>query len=112
MNKEQLKNILVCGGGATLKNGKIKELKSGYMVSLKMYEKVLNKDLINIDFLLKELLKNSKGFYIGLWCNNNSIYIDYSIRIKTLKKALELGKQEQQQAIYNNKKQECIFIEY
>jgi len=103
-------NIIENGGATLTKTLRKSSLKSGYMVSLKGYEKQI--DVNNEELLYTEIrLANTKreifkGSYVGVWIENGIAYIDVSINIKVLETALEIGKYNEQLAIYdiaNNK---------
>lgn len=105
----------------------IKNLKDGYMVSIAKYEKILDeKNYINekkfgIDLInalrekrrqVKELktLNPKSAFYIGLWVNDNKLYIDISIKIKDFKTAFNRGIKENQYYIYDLENQKEVAI--
>lgn len=98
-------------GGLTFNNARSK-VKTGFMVSQKDTEKIV--EVSSIKQLKKDIqeyvdthaLKPNQ--YFGLWHNDNKCYIDISSRISTKRKAIELGKQENQLAIFDNKNLKVI----
>lgn len=107
MKKQEIKRIIK-NGGATLNNNlKSANLTSGYMVSMTGYETIIPLDSFNsiteIENTLQEYQKISKkvGAYIGLWINDNKIYIDLSKNYKKLGNAMKTGKQNNQLGIFN-----------
>ena len=115
MNKkmdEIINNIKVNGGSTLTKKLNSIRKKSGFMVSLPGSEIVVDIEDKNISDLLREQVEkiNSKNEYLGTWIDNKKMYIDISINIKTLKKALELGKEYKQLAIYDIKNDKVISL--
>lgn len=116
---EQVKTLLN-NGGASLKSGKPKNLKSGFMVSLYGFEmclkstyykrivKAIKKQQKAIEHMKKTYNKNV--YYVGLWVDNGICYIDISIRVSSKKDALIIGMCNNQLAIYSNKKNESIYL--
>jgi hypothetical protein len=100
------------------KQGRVKKYKSGYMVALKDWEKIIqNKDLIlndlvlDIESKLKDLEnKKIRGLVIGFWREDDLIYIDLSLRVANKKTAIALGKINKQLAIWDNKNQKAIAL--
>lgn len=116
LNKKDLsiiKKIIIEDGGITLNSdGKIAELKNGYMVSLDGYEKKL-KSIKLVDLKqVKSYLKTAKKLnaYVGFWLDDNTIYLDISININNKKIALKTAKENKQLAIFNCKKKESIYL--
>ena len=110
MDIKTIKNELLKNGGLTLSADytQAKE-KSGFYCSVIGYEKII--DIKEIESNLKEyknkLLKNE---YIGLWINNNNIYIDITKHYKDKKRAIESGIKNKQYAIYDIKHKKDIYI--
>lgn len=88
----------------------------GYMVSIKGQEIKVNKN--DIEEIKKEIEKkrdfigNKKGLFIGLWLDNDMMYIDISIHIINYLKALEVARNNEQKAIYNLKNSDNIYLTY
>ena len=113
ITKKEYQIILENHGATLLKSGKKANYKSGYMISIKDLEKIditkttkaeqikaINENL--------NLLKNSQN--LGLWIENNILYIDISKNIKSRKKAEFLGNKYNQIAIWDIIKNENIFL--
>ena len=86
----------------------------GYIVSLEGQEKKIIKS--NIEEIKKEIeekrkfIENRKGLYIGLWLENDYIYIDISIYIEDKTEALEIAKKNKQLAIYDLKIKDSLYL--
>ena len=116
---EEIKTLLN-NGGASLKGGRPKNLKSGFMVSLCGFEicvksthykriiKAIKKQQQTIDNMKQAYNKNA--YYVGLWVDNGICYIDISIRVSNKKQALIMGLLNNQLAIYSNKTNESIYL--
>lgn len=103
--------------GATLdKNYNNFSSDNGYMVSLKGQEIKVNKN--DIQGIKKEIekkrkfIENKKGLYIGLWLDNDIMFIDVSIHIIDYMEALEVGRNNNQLAIYDLQKKDSIYLNY
>ena len=88
----------------------------GYMVSLKGQEVKVNKnDIENIKKEIekkREFIQNKKGLYIGLWLDNDIMYVDVSIHIIDYMEALEVARNNDQLAIFDLKKKDSIYLNY
>ena len=88
----------------------------GYMVSIKGQEVKVDKN--NIEEIKKEVEKkrefigNKKGLFIGLWLDNEVMYVDVSVHIVNYLKALEVARNNEQKAIYNLKNKDNIYLTY
>lgn len=101
MKIENIKNELLKNGGITFnKDLTSASNKNGYYVSIIGYEKIIK--IEELEKTIKEyqqkLLKNE---YIGLWIDNNKIYIDISKHYTDKKRAIESGIKNKQIAIYD-----------
>lgn len=103
--------------GATLdKDYKSINKKVGFMVSL--YGEEIKTDIKNIEEIKKEIekkkekIKNIDNVYIGLWVDNDIMYIDLSIHIIDYMEALEVGRDNKQLAIYDLKNNNSIYLNY
>ena len=110
MKLHRVLNTAVKNGGATLTNlFNAIRAKAGVMVSLQNYETVKDAaDTIGIYNTVRQYstiatqLSNAKRHcYIGLWYDNGKCYIDISVRIKDMKEAIKVGKENNQIGIYN-----------
>lgn len=104
---------IIKNGGATLtKDLKNATLKNGYMVSIMGMERTYKKE--NIKELkesiqeYQKILKNNE--YIGLWLDNDIIYLDISKHFKDLKQAKKVGIKNKQLAIYDLKNNKSIYL--
>lgn len=89
---------------------------NGYMVSLKGQEVKVNKnDIQGIKREIekkREFIGNKRGLFIGLWLEDDIIYIDVSIHIINYVKALEVARNNDQKAIYDLKNNDSIYLTY
>lgn len=88
----------------------------GYMVSIKGQEIKVNKN--NIEEIKKEIekkrefIQDKEGLFIGLWLDNEIMYIDISIHIIDYLEALEVARNNEQLAIYDLKNNDSIYLTY
>ena len=106
-------NVYFCtleNGGGTFKNGKTFIKNKGFMVAKKGFEKVFDvKDIKGLKTALNEYLRFENCF-VGTWLNDGKIYLDLSMYVKTLKKAIKLGKENDQLAIYSFEENDSIYL--
>lgn len=103
--------------GATL-DYNLNDFKSdrGFMVSLKGQEVKVNKN--DIQGIKKEIekkrefIKDKKGLFIGLWLDDDMMYIDVSIHIVDYMEALEIARNNDQKAIFDLQKNDSIYLTY
>lgn len=107
-----LKEILKCGGATLTKELKALEKNDGYMVSLLGYEKTFTFD--QLEELEKEILnyrnKLKKNEFIGIWIDNDIIYLDISKHYIKKEKAKKAGIKNKQLAIYDLKENKSIYL--
>lgn len=104
MKIEKIKNAIIENGGITLDTRTLENanLKTGYMVSLSGYEIITTIDNLTINTLLAHAkIAHALGGYVGLWLDNDNLYIDISLNIKSLRKSLRVAKLHNQLAIYD-----------
>lgn len=88
----------------------------GFMVSIKGQEAKVNKN--DIQGIKKEIEKkrefigNKKGLFIGLWLDNDIMFIDVSIHIIDYLEALEVARNNDQLAIYDLKNNDSVYLTY
>ena len=88
----------------------------GFMVSIQGQEVKTDKN--NIEEIKKEIEKkrefigNKKGLFIGLWLDNDIMFIDVSIHIIDYLEALEVARNNDQLAIFDLKKKDSIYLNY
>ena len=84
MKSKDIKRIIKNGGETLTKELKKAELKRGYIVSLEGTETQTRGNdyqaIIKAIEEKQEIIKDSKNMYIGLWFDNNIMYIDIRIR--------------------------------
>ena len=89
---------------------------NGFMVSLKGQEVQVNKnDIENIKKEIekkRDFIKDKKGLFIGLWLEDDIMYIDVSIHIINYLRALEVARNNEQKAIYDLKNSDSIYLTY
>ena len=105
----KLINYTIKNGGVSFnKNLEILEDLKGFTVSIQKFEyttKIENieekkKDILNKINILNKSKKNN--YFIGLWLYDNILYIDINKIELNKSRALELGKKENQKAIFDN----------
>lgn len=114
MEIEDIQRIIENGGETLTKDLKKAELKRGYMVSLEGTEtQTQGNDYNGIIKAIEEkqnIIKDSKNLFIGLWVDNNILYVDISINIQDKTEALEFGKKNKQLAIYDVVNNNSIYL--
>ena len=105
MKLEDIKRIIENGGDTLTSELKKAKLTRGYMVSLEGAESQVKGDdyqaIIKAIEEKQEIIKDKNNMYIGLWLDNNIMYIDISININDKVEALEFGKRNKQIAIFD-----------
>lgn len=115
MVNNELINEIIKNGGATLtRELKQAELKKGYMVSLEGAESQTNKNdykaIIQAIKEKQEIVKDNSDLYIGLWVDNDTMYVDVSINISDKVEALEFGKKNKQLALYDLEEDKSLYL--
>lgn len=115
-NKQHL-NIdisnIIANGGATLnKDGASVNFKNGYQVSRKDCY-TLNAEKVNdvkkaVEKVLNRISHES-GLFCGVWIDSGLVYIDISERIKSRKKALNVGKARKQISVFDWRAGDCVY---
>ena len=88
----------------------------GFMVSLKGQEVKIDKN--DIQGIKREIekkrdfIQDKKGLFIGLWLEDDILYIDVSIHIINYLRALEVARNNDQKAIYDLQKNDSIYLTY
>lgn len=115
MNLRKLFDELSLTGGFTynLATGGVPT--NGYMVSLLGYEEVYNTNVFKESDLQSFVLKNitklsSEKEFLGGWVNNKKVFLDVSINIENLEKAIYVGIINKQQAIYDCENKKVITL--
>ena len=116
---ENLKEIIkksIKQGGITLdKYYQPLTQQSGYMVSIANHETTftINTDIntiINKVQEYQELIKNKQHYFIGLWVDNSTIYLDISKHFQDKQNAVAFGVDNDQLAIYDLKSDKSIYL--
>ena len=114
MKIEEIKRIIENKGETLTKDLKKADLKNGFMVSLEGTEsQVADNDYEAINQAIadkKEIIKDKDNLYIGLWLDNNIVYVDISINIQDKTEALEFAKYNRQLAIFDLVNNDSIYL--
>jgi len=105
-------NLLNNKNGITLNfNGNIENKKDGFYISIS------NIKAKRINYLIKKTLnirntafKEINNLFLGGWNNGTHYFLNLTLYVKNKEKAIYLGKLFKQQAIFNIKKQDCIYL--
>lgn len=114
MKLEDIKRIIENKGETLTKELKKADINGGFMVSLEGAE--VQKNINDINGIKKaieekqEIIKNKNNMYVGLWFDNNIMYIDISINIQDKTEALEFAKYNKQLAIYDIINNDSIYL--
>ena len=114
----KIKNIIdytIKFGGCSF-NSKLEILKDlkGYTISIAKYE--YKTTIKNIDEIEKNILKkieivgSKKNYILGTWIDKGILYIDINKIEMNYTRAVQFGKSQNQLAIYDNIKNESIYI--
>ena len=101
-------------GGCTINpKGQEVKRKDGYMVSLYGSEERVRLGELNsigeaIFFITRKLQENMADHHVGVWISNGYAVIDYSMLIMSKDVALNVGKAQQQEAIYGWAEDACF----
>lgn len=113
INENFLKNELTKKGGLTLnKNLKVLTKKDGYITSYQNSEKTFTFN--ELTSLKNEILNRAKNLkndeFIGLWVDNNIIYLNTSIILNDKVECLEFAKDNKQIAIFDLKEDKNLYL--
>ena len=111
------KEYILKNGGATLDfMGEIKNFDFGYMVSKKGTDLVIDFDTLN-DYTLHAIIRGymynvfgSQVDFVGLWLDNGKLYFDVSALVRDFDNAIQLGKDNEQLAIFDNENKQVITL--
>ena len=120
---DKIKNIIdytIKFGGCSF-NSKLEILEDlkGYTISIQKYEykmEIKNITKNNINEIEKNILKkieivgNRKNYILGTWIDAGILYIDINKIEMNYTRAVQFGKSQNQLAIYDNIKNESIYI--
>lgn len=116
MKLEDIKRIIENKGETLTKELKKADINGGFMVSLEGAE--VQKNINDINGIKKaieekqEIIKDKNNMYIGLWLDNNIMYIDISINIIDKVEALEFAKYNKQLAIFDLVNNDSVYLKY
>lgn len=114
MKLEDIKRIIENKGETLTKELKKADINGGFMVSLEGTEtQTKGDDYQAIKKAIEEkqeIIKDNNDLYIGLWLDNNIMYIDISINIQDKTEALEFAKYNKQLAIYDIINNNSIYL--
>lgn len=111
MTKELLQHLDAQGGATLNTNLEHADLNHGYMVSLQGYEKKLNpNDLTQVLLNEHKDKAQSLGGYVGLWLEDNILYLDISKVHYSYQVAIYNAKKNNQKAIYDLANKKTIYI--
>lgn len=112
--KKIIEEIKENGGGTYNKELKSINATSGYMVSLLGYERKC-KTIEEIEKAITEnteIIRGLDSAYLGAWIDEGIVYIDISVLVENKEDALQLGKINNQLAIYDIQNNESIYLNY
>ena len=110
MELQTLKNIISKGGATLNSQGRAVNFKKGYQVSKKdCYILNINNTAEVLNAINKLLNTIKANEFAGVWIEEGKAYIDISIKINSLSKALKLGKELKQISIFDWNTKKCIY---
>lgn len=112
--KTIIREIKENNGGTYNKDLKSINAKRGYMVSLQGYERKCKTDEETEKAIMKniEIIRGLDNAFLGAWIDEGITYIDISVLVENKDDAMELGKINNQLAIYNIENNESIYLLY
>ena len=114
MKKLNIEKILKNGGATLTRELEEAQDTKRYIVSVYGKEKVFK--LNQLEELGQAVLSYAKdlkkGYYIGLWVNDNKVYLDVSTSFDRKNQAMDFGKNNKQIAIFDIKENKSINIVY
>lgn len=110
MKIQTLKNIIKNNGATLNKAGEPVNFKKGYQVSKKDCYTLNIKNTSEVLNAINKLLNTIKADeFAGIWIEEGKTYIDVSIKIDSLSKALKLGRELNQISIFDWNTKKCIY---
>lgn len=114
MKKLNIEKIIKNGGATLTRELEEAQDTRRYVVSVYGLEKVFK--LNQLEELEKAVLSYAKdikkGYYIGLWINDNKIYLDVSTSFDRKNQAMEFGINNKQIAIFDTKENKSLDVIY
>ncbi len=117
MNNININDIINNGGATLTRELEHTNYTQGYMVSIQGMEKTYSlEDTTNILKGIEEYQEyltsnNYTNGHIGLWVYDNKLYLDISLKIDNVRKAIKEAKANKQLALYDNNNEECIMLD-
>jgi hypothetical protein len=110
-NLINFRNAIINNGGASynLLNGEFNP-DNGYMVSIKDHEQVSRFNTLNLQHEIARYIRSkadilisglSEDKFIGAWIEDDNLVLDVSIKVNSLDDALQIGKENEQRAIFD-----------
>ena len=100
MKENKIIEYIKNNGGITLtEKGEQANLEKGFMVSLygTEYKTENKREMIEkVSEYLEKIKDNTDGLFVGVWLEDNTYYVDFSINIIDKVEALEFGKKHKQ----------------
>ena len=114
MKKLNIEKIIKNGGATLTKELEEAQDTKRFVVSVYGKEQVFK--LNQLEELEQAVLSYAKdlkkGYYIGLWVNDNKVYLDVSTSFNRKNKAMKFGKNNKQIAIFDIKENKSINVIY
>lgn len=114
MKKLNIEKIIKNGGATLTRELEEAQDTRRYVVSVYGQEQVF--ELNQLEELKKAVLSYAKdlkkGYYIGLWVNDNKVYLDVSTSFNRKNQAMKFGKNNKQIAIFDTKDNKSINVIY
>ena len=112
--KKIIEEIKENNGGTYNKEYKTINAKQGYMVSLQGYERKCRTEEETEKAIMEnmETVRGLDNAYLGAWIDEGITYIDISVLVENKEDALELGKINNQLAIYDIENNGSIYLLY
>lgn len=109
LNLDIIESVKQNGGATLTADLQPASLDKGYMVSTPDDEHIISLDKVTA-FSFDKLIKKAQQLngFIGLWLNDNKLYIDISQNIEDKEQAIKTGLENKQLAIYDIKKGTAI----
>ena len=111
ITKATIDSILRNGGATINCYGERVQMKSGYQVSKQDLVIVPTEDFNK--YIIKALVEmlTSRGEYLGVWVDNNKVYIDISCRVATKRDAMQMGRELNQLSVLRWADMECLAVD-
>lgn len=112
MSNINFKKIIKNGGATIDKHGENIQKNNGFMVSILGYEYTTKNEQDAQKKVLEymKIIEKDNNLFVGVWLENNIIYVDLSMWFLEKDVALEIGKKNRQLAIYDLKENKSIYL--